>query len=130
MKVMPELQRLALHIAAASIVLLAMAAISPARLLDFDRFLPFAITALISGALISEVTPILRRISKATGCLTNALVTMLTSAGVLWLLGTVLPGMRITTAGVVIGAALMMLAAGVLFTLFDETPHADGDPRG
>ena len=130
MNVLPTVQRIALHVAVATVVLLAITMAAPERLITFDRVQLLAITALVLGALLAEIDPTMRRFGLSQGCSGYAVAAFALSAAALWVLAFALPGMQETLAGVVVGALLMMLAGGAVYTLLDEQDPPKKHRRG
>lgn len=130
MNVLPTVQRIALHVAVATVVLLAITVTAPERLITFDRVQLLAITALVLGALLAEIDPTMRRFGLSQGCSGYAVAAFALSAAALWVLAFALPGMQETLAGVVVGALLMMLAGGAVYTLLDEQDPPKKHRRG
>ena len=130
MNVLPTVQRIALHVAVATVVLVAITVAAPERLITFDRVQPLAITALVLGALLAEIDPTMRRFGLSQGCSGYAVAAFALSAAALWVLAFALPGMQATLAGVVVGALLMMLAGGAVYTLPDEQDPPKKHRRG
>ena len=130
MRALPTVQRIVLHIAVATVVLLAITLAAPERLITFDRVQPLAITALVLGALPAEIDPTMRRFGLSQGCSGYAVAAFALSAAALWVLAFALPGMQETLAGVVVGALLMMLAGGAVYTFLDEQDPPKKHRRG
>lgn len=130
MRALPAVQRIVLHIAVATVVLLAITLAAPERLIMFDRVQPLAITALVLGALLAEIDPTMRRFGLSQGCTGYAVAAFAVSAAALWALASALPGMQATLAGVIAGAVLMMLTGGAVYTLLDEQNPPKKTRRG
>lgn len=72
------------------------------------------------GVINAFIRPVVRLISMPLTCLTFGLFAWVINAGLFWLGGYIVPGIEVSALGAVIGALIASLAAGIMFSVFDE----------
>lgn len=87
---------------------------------SFDSSESVLLFGAIMGVINAFIKPVVRFISIPLTCLTFGLFALLINA-VLFALGAALvPGIEVSNWGAVVGAVISSLAAGLMFSVFDE----------
>ncbi len=87
---------------------------------SFDSSESVLLFGAIMGVINAFIKPVVRFISIPLTCLTFGLFSLLINA-VLFALGAALvPGIEVSNWGAVVGAVISSLAAGLMFSVFDE----------
>jgi uncharacterized membrane protein YvlD (DUF360 family) len=107
------------------------ATLSQSRLVAFDSPAAALGFGLALGLVLAGIAPGLERLTAPVGCVSFAVAALAVSVLAFALVGSWLPGFRATFAGALVGGTLATLAAGAVFSLFDEGseeagPDADG----
>ncbi|MCC6313064.1 MAG: phage holin family protein [Thermomicrobiales bacterium] len=110
------------YIVAATIAALLVATISQERLLSYDSVLAVAAFALVLGAANAALAPLLGRFVTALGCLPFALGALLVNVALFVAATELSAGVRVTAAGVLVGATIATAASGAVFSAIDERP--------
>lgn len=114
--------RFVAYAVAAAVSTLAVATISEDRLLRFANVPSAAAFALLLGFALFAISAALQRLPALAGCGSYAVAGLVVALLVYALSGMAAPGMRVTFAGSLVGAALAMAAGGAVYTLLDERP--------
>lgn len=72
------------------------------------------------GVINAFIRPVVRLISLPITCLTFGLFAVVINAVLFWIGGYIVPGIDVTAMGAVVGAIISSLAAGIMFSVFDE----------
>lgn len=104
--------------------------ISQERLVAFGSAPAALAFGLLLGGVLAAVAPLLNRVAPPAGCFGFAVVALALGVLVYALVGTALPGFRVTFAGSIVGGVLAMLAAGAVFSLLDERPLGEAQAAG
>jgi len=112
--------RVATYVVAAAVAVLLLATISERRLASYGSGAAVVLLALVTGGFTAAIAPLLRRIRGAVGCLPFAVVALVLSGAVFAAATTASPAIRMTPLGVAAGAVLVVVATGIVFSLWDE----------
>lgn len=116
--------RIAAYAVAVAASALMTATVSSERLVAFAS-VPSALGfGLLLGVALAGVALGVVRIAAPAGCGTFAIAALAVAVLAYVLVGVVEAGTRVTFAGALVGGVLAMLAAGAVFTLFDENRGA------
>lgn len=74
----------------------------------------------VMGLINAYIKPVVKLISLPLSCLTFGLFALVINAGLFALGAYILPGIDITWQGAVIGSVIASIAAGLMFSVFDE----------
>lgn len=122
--------RVAGYVVAACVAALLLGTISEQRLASYDSRTALFLFAGILGLLNAIIRPVLQTLAIPMTCLTFGVAAIIVNAGLFALATALTPGMRVTVAGVIIGALLTSLASGVIFSLLDEFRAPDRAGHG
>lgn len=104
---------------AAIVAALATSTISQAWF-NFDSSQSVLLFGAVMGVINAFIKPIVKMISLPLTCLTFGLFAVVINAGLFALGAYVIPGVEITTQGAFLGSIIASLAAGLMFSVFDE----------
>jgi len=117
--------RVATYVVAAAVAVLLLATISERRLASYGSGAAVVLLALVTGGFTAAIAPLLRRIRGAVGCLPFAVVALVLSGAVFAAATTAAPAIRMTPLGVAAGAVLVVVATGIVFSLWDEPTNGE-----
>jgi len=112
--------RLTAYVVAAAVAALLVASISERRLVAYESRTAVVAFALVLGAINAVVKPLLRLLTLPLTCLTFGAFALVLNAGLFALAARLTPGMTVTLWGAVVGAIVVSVAGGVIFSLIDE----------
>jgi putative membrane protein len=92
------------------------------RLLRFDEESTVLVFALILGAINAFLLPVLRLLTLPLTCLTFGLFALVLNAALFALAAWLTPGLTIGVWGAVLGAIIVSIASGAIYSLLDEEP--------
>ena len=113
-------RRLISYVLAAVVAALLVTTISAEWLVSYQSIPSVVLFALLLGLLDAAVAPTLARLPAVAGCWPFAFITFGLNVVLFWLAGSIVPGMTVSLAGAVVGAAIATAAAAAMFTLLDE----------
>ncbi len=87
---------------------------------SFDHPQNVLLFGALMGVINAYIRPVVRMISLPLTCLTFGLFALVINASLFAFGAYLLPGVEITTEGAVLGAVLSSIAAGLIFSVFDE----------
>lgn len=87
---------------------------------SFDSTQAVMLFGAAMGVINAFIRPVVRLISLPLTCLTFGLFAVVINAALFWLGGFIVPGIEVNTIGAVVGAIIASLAAGIMFSVFDE----------
>ena len=90
------------------------------RLISFDDAATLLLFGLVIGVLDAFIKPVLRLIALPITCLTFGLFALVINAALFYFGGTATPGMEINVWGAIFGSILTSIAAGLMFSVFDD----------
>ncbi len=111
--------RILAYALAAIVAALATATISRTWF-DFDSSQSVMLFGAVMGLINAYIKPVVKLISLPLSCLTFGLFALVINAGLFALGAYILPGIDITWQGAVIGSVIASIAAGLMFSVFDE----------
>ncbi len=112
--------RVLAYVLAAAAAALLLATVSERRLASYGTVGAVALLAFAVGGLNAAIASLLKRLPRGTGCLPFAVAALAANATLLFGVAVLGPTVRLTPWGVVIGAAVVTLASGIVFSLWDE----------
>lgn len=118
--------RFVAYAVAAAVSALTVATVSQDRLLGFANVPSAAGFALLLGSALFAISAAMRRLPTIAGCGSYAVAGLVVAMLVYSLSGVAAPGMRVTFAGSLVGAALAMAAGGAVYSLLDEPSKPQG----
>lgn len=111
--------RILAYALAAIVAALATATISR-EWFSFDSRESVMIFGAVMGVINAFIRPVVRLISLPLTCLTFGLFAFVINALLFALGAYVVPGIELTAAGAVLGSLIASIAAGLMFSVFDE----------
>ena len=87
---------------------------------SFDSSESVMLFGVLMGVINAYIKPVVKLISIPLTCLTFGLFALVINAGLFALGAALLPGIEITVAGAVVGSIIASVAAGLMFSVFDE----------
>lgn len=111
--------RILAYALAAIVAALATATISR-NWFSFDSTESVMIFGAVMGVINAFIRPVVKLISLPITCLTFGLFAFVINAGLFALGGSIVPGVEVNMWGAVIGSLIASVAAGIMFSVFDE----------
>ena len=111
--------RIAAYAVATIVATLVLGTIS-ARLISFDSSEAVLIFGIVIGVINAFIKPIVQIISIPISCLTFGLFALVINAVLFKLGAAITPGLEVGWWGAFIGAILVSLASGIIFSVVDE----------
>lgn len=87
---------------------------------NFDSSESVLLFGAAMGVINAYIKPVVKMISVPLSCLTFGLFALVINAGLFALGAYVIPGVELTWQGAVIGSVIASVAAGLMFSVFDE----------
>ena len=112
--------RLIAYVIANMVAVLAVGSISERRLVDYEDRTAIFLFALILGLLNAYIKPVLRLLTLPLTCLTFGLFALVVNAALFGIAAWLTPGMEVTFWGAVLGAVVVSVASGIIFSVLDE----------
>lgn len=112
--------RVAAYLIATAVAVLLLATISERRLAAYGSFGPLLLLIVALGGINATIAPLMHRVSGALGCLPFAAAALVGNGLLVAAAGLALPAVRILPLGVAVGALLVTVASGIVFSLWDE----------
>ncbi|MCO5226457.1 MAG: phage holin family protein [Thermomicrobiales bacterium] len=111
--------RILAYALAAIVAALATATIS-SEWFSFDSRESVMIFGAVMGVINAFIRPVVRLVSLPLTCLTFGLFAFVINALLFAMGAYVVPGIELTAAGAVLGSLIASIAAGLMFSVFDE----------
>lgn len=111
--------RIAAYAVATIVATLVLGTIS-ARLISFDSSETVLLFGIVLGVINAYIKPLVQMISIPITCLTFGLFALVVNALLFKLGASITPGLEVGWWGAFIGAILVSLASGIIFSVVDE----------
>jgi hypothetical protein len=114
--------RITAYLVVAAISWLLLATISERRLASYGSVLAVAVLAAVAGAANAIVASRLNRLPQGSGCLLFSIVALTVNACLALAVAAIGAGVGVTMTpwGVAVGAMVLTIGCGIVFTLWDE----------
>ncbi len=114
------MNRLIAYLFASMLGVLAIGTVSEQRLVAYDDRVSILIFALLLGAINAYIKPILKILTLPLSCLTFGLFALVLNAALFGLAAWLVPGIRSTTVGALLGGVVVSLLSGIIYSVLDE----------
>lgn len=112
--------RLLGYVLASAVAALFVGSISAQRLVAYESRTAIFVFALILGLINATIKPVLQLLTLPLTCLTFGLFALLLNAGLFAIAAWLTPGMQVSVWGAILGAIVVSIASGVIYSLLDE----------
>lgn len=112
--------RLVAYIVGAVVAVLALGTIFGDNFVTYERTAAVLVFGIFLGVLSTFIKPVITLFTLPITCLTFGLFALVINAALFGLAAWLTPGIEVTFWGAVIGAVLVSIASGVIFSVVDE----------
>lgn len=112
--------RLIAYTLAAAVAALLVGSVSEQRLVAYETRTAVVVFGVLLGLINATIRPALRLLTLPLTCLTFGLFAVVLNGALFGLAAWLTPGMTVTVSGALLGAVVVSVAGGIIFSILDE----------